>query len=373
MMKRITVTVVAGISAVLLLIIIIWLLYGGLPGTKSIRIGAVLPLTGNLAFLGDAIRNGMEMSKDQINSHGGIQGRKLEIIYEDSKGNAKDGLSGTQKLVDFDQVRFVLINLTNVCLAARPILDQKQVLAFYLSTHPAVLDGSPNGFRVFISGVQESILLSGYAREHGYKALMILNVNDAYGKGTAQYLKSMLEKFAVIRSVEEYNLPSPDFRVIVTKIRAASPNALVVIGYGQEYPLLFRQLEEQGWSGPVLGNISFANLAGQALQSPLVARVSYTAPGYISDESRHKSSQNFIGQYTQKYGKAPDFNAAYGYDNVKLLAQALSAVGDSNISRLRNHLVAVRGYEGAIGRIDLTSSGDSETDMRVVGGIVTPR
>lgn len=337
---------------------------------EPLRIGAVLPLTGNLAFIGEGIRNGIEMSKEEFNAAGGIRGRAIEILYEDSKGNATDGLSATQKLVGFDRVQFIIVNLTTVCLAVRPILDQKPVLSFFLSTHPAVLDGSPNGFRVFISGVQESTLLSHYAGSHGYKTFMVLNVSDAYGKGTAYHLKSLLEKFGVVISVQEYNLSSADFRVIATKVKESSPDALVVIGYGREYPLLFRQLGEQGWSGPILGNLSFANLAGQSLQGPLASQISYSAPGYFSAVTRLNSSQNFIDRYKRRYGKDPDFNAAYGYDNVRLLAQALSAVGDSDISRIRAYLLEVRGYEGAIGRVDMTHSGDSETDMQVIDGVV---
>lgn len=356
-----------------ILILAVFLAYQSLksvaPVNEPLRIGAILPLTGNLAFIGEGIRNGIEMGKDEFNAAGGVRGQAIEILYEDSKGSAADGLSATQKLIDFDHVRFVIVNLTTVCLAVRPVLDQKSVLPFFLSTHPAVLNGSPNGFRIFISGVQESTLLSHYADSHRYKTFTVLNVNDAYGKGTAQHLKSLLEKLGVVNSIEEYDLSSADFRVIATKVKESSPDALVVIGYGREYPLLFRQLGEQGWSGPILGNLSFANLAGQSLQGPLASQISYTAPGYFSAVTRLSSSQNFIDRYKRRYGKAPDFNAAYGYDNVRLLAQALSAVGESDTLRIRKFLLAVRGYEGAIGRVDMTPNGDSETDMQVIDGI----
>lgn len=337
-------------------------------GSKSVKIGAVLPLTGNLAFIGEAIRNGMEMSKNELNALKS-KGRTIEILYEDSKGNAKDGLSSIQKLLDYDGVTFLVVNLTNVCLAARPILDRKPVLAFYLSTHPDVLDSSPNGFRIFISGVQESILLSDYARANGYQKFTILTVNDAYGKGTGEYLESLLEKSGVISGSEEYQLASPDFRAIATKIKDQSPDALVVIGYGREYPLLFRQLEAQGWTGKIMGNLSFANVAGQAVDSPLAARLSYTAPGFSSNATRLKSSETFIEKYKQKYGKEPDFNAAYGYDNVTLMADAMTNADNVAISQVRSNLLKVRAYEGAIGRIDMAITGDSETEMKVIEGI----
>jgi len=338
---------------------------------EPIRVGAVLPLTGNLSFLGEAIRNGIEMAKDEFNAMDSVGGRKVEVIYEDSKGTARDGVSAVQKLVDVDKQPYLIINLTNVALASGAVLERKDALALMLSTHPEVLTGHNNFFRIFISGVQESKLMADYCLKKGYKSFVIVHVDDAYGDGTAQFLRRELEKSGVVKSVDKYPIANPDFRTIITIAHSHNPDALIVVGYGREYPQLFRQFEELGWTPPIISNLSFANLAGQALTSPLVSKVAYASPAFLRPDSRLHSSKEFEVKYMRKYGKAPDFNSAYGYDNLKLLVNAILAVGNDDIIKVRDGLRGTKGYLGAIGRIDILSDGDSETDMLMVEGIRT--
>jgi branched-chain amino acid transport system substrate-binding protein len=341
-------------------------LWSNLKKTSKLKIGVVVPLTGNLAFIGEAIKNGIELGIRK-NSMQDL----LQVIYEDSKGNVKDGLAAVQKLVDFDKPSVMIVNLTTVALAARPILDKAPLLAIYMSTHPYVLDSSPNGIRLFINGAQESELLAKYITENSkYRKVTVLSVADAYGDGTVRFLEPLLksEKFDV--SFQKYELTSPEFRSLAAKIKQIGTDALVIIGYGREYPMLFDNLQEQQWSGDIFGNLSFANLASQNLRNPLKKTVKYSAPGFATPEYRLKSSSEFIELYKQTFTKEPDFNAAYGFDAIQIIAKSTRKIDVSSTlpdyKSMRNSILSIENYEGAIGKIYFNSNGDSKTEMKLL-------
>ena len=92
---------------------------------KVINIGAILPLTGEGAKYGDAAKKGINLAVKEINSAGGINGKSVQIIYEDSQGDPKAGVAAMQKLVITDKVSAVIGDLlSSVTLAIAPIANK---------------------------------------------------------------------------------------------------------------------------------------------------------------------------------------------------------------------------------------------------------
>ena len=333
-----------------------------------VRVGAVLPLTGNLAFLGEAIRNGMELATEEINATARKENRQFLVIYEDSKGNPSDGVSAVRKLIDADKVKYLIINLTSVALASGPILDETNTLGLVLSTHPQILKGRKNLVRIFVSGVQESDLIAEYVRLKEYTSFSILHVNDSYGKGTGDFLGLKLNSLGDVLGIHYYDLIERDFRSALTKIRREDPQVLIVIGYGQEYPTLFRQMAEFLLQPTIISNLSFANVAGQAILKELRLNTAYVAPAFLKVEWRTRESKKFAEKYERRYDRMPDFNAAYGYDNIKLLDKAIREAASDSVKDVNKALRGIKGYQGAIGRIDILENGESITDMRMIEG-----
>ena len=90
---------------------------------KIIKIGAILPLSGSTAFVGQDLQEGIDLAVLDINNDGGIAGRKLEIVYEDSRGNAKEGVTSYQKLRAQEDVKFFITTLSDVTLSIAPLAE----------------------------------------------------------------------------------------------------------------------------------------------------------------------------------------------------------------------------------------------------------
>src|SRR5947209_4316711 len=71
-------------------------------GTTAVPFGAILPLTGNLASLGEPKRNAFLLAQDDVNADGGIDGRRLDVRFEDNRGEPREGVSAFQKLMNLD-------------------------------------------------------------------------------------------------------------------------------------------------------------------------------------------------------------------------------------------------------------------------------
>ena len=96
--------------------------------SQSVRIGALLPLSGSGSNYGRSLRQGLEIAKGEINANGGINGKQLEIIYEDSQGDPKVAISGFEKLSSFDHVPVVIGSISSVVLALAPTADREHVV-----------------------------------------------------------------------------------------------------------------------------------------------------------------------------------------------------------------------------------------------------
>jgi branched-chain amino acid transport system substrate-binding protein len=100
------------------------------PTTKEpIKIGVILPLTGEMANWGESMKGGIELAKDEINSKGGIMGRHLEIVYEDNQACDKAlTVSAFRKLINIDKVKITMVGCSGAVLAVAPIAEENRVI-----------------------------------------------------------------------------------------------------------------------------------------------------------------------------------------------------------------------------------------------------
>ena len=154
-----------------ILVVEIIIIGGAMPLTdkpaekESIKIGFIAPLTGEAATYGLMGQNVVKLAADEINAQGGINGRHLEIIYEDGKCNGAAAATAIQKLVEFDKVEVVFGGFcSSESLGAEPIATQNKVLLFSLgSSSPALTGKSPFFARDYPSDASQGAVLAEIA------------------------------------------------------------------------------------------------------------------------------------------------------------------------------------------------------------------
>ncbi|MCB0722162.1 MAG: penicillin-binding protein activator [Ignavibacteriae bacterium] len=320
---------------------------------NTIKIGIVIPQTGNLAYIGAQIRNGVELAKEEIGD------TLIEVIFEDSKGNPNSGISAVNKLISINEVDFLMVNLTSVAIPSIPIISRTESYGFMLSTYPEILEGSKNCFRIFTSGEQEAEIIAKEINSKEVKNLIAIYVNDPYGEGTVTAIKNKLNRTIV--EEYRYTLSNPEFQSIISKAKFQDADCCILIGYGFEYEQLFTKFSELNFSPVIFSNFSFSNLKGKNSIDRYKNEIYYTAPVFDIENSQTDPMKTFINNYKAKYNSDPDFNAAYGYDNFRIIHEVITSKKNPNVYLKDNF-----SYTGAMGSIKIEPSGDCITEMKVI-------
>ncbi len=328
-----------------------------------IRIGFIGPLSGDGASFGETDKGAVEMAVEGVNSKGGINGRLVEIIYEDGKCNGKDSVSAMSKLVNVDKVGIVLGGgCSSETLAIAPLAEKNKVILFSaFSSNPSITSAGDYIFRNSPSDTDVGKLDAGTIIKKGYKKVAILSENNDYAQGVRNV---MVKEFAVSSSTvvfdEVFPVGTTDFRDYVIKVKLSNPDVIYINPGSSGKPGAFfvKQLRESGSKLSIHGNF--------ALGSPdsFEIAVGYLDGVIISDSIQPGDKLVALSKlYEDKYGKkvANDFLVGASYDRANIIIEAIKAVG-TDPSKVKDYLYSLPNFDGILGNYHFDNNGD------VVGG-----
>jgi len=207
----------------LLLLIMIALLFyfnqGNGVGEETIKIGVVLPLTGNHADQGEASQNAIQLAVEKVNSQEGINGKKLEPIFENSECEAQKAVTAINKLVNIDGVKFVIGDIcSSATLAIIPIAEENKVLLLNAgTTSSAVRDAGDYVFRFWFSGEAMGRMIAEKANEMGIKKVAIIYLNNDFGDSLEKDFSQRFEELGgTVVSKQGVETTNNDFRTELT-------------------------------------------------------------------------------------------------------------------------------------------------------------
>jgi len=329
--------------------------------TGPIKLGFISALSGDAAVVGEIEKNTTEMAIKEINDAGGVNGRQLEVIYEDAKCNAKDALNAVQKLINMDKVKVILgAGCSSESLAIVPVATANKVLMFSAgSSHPDLTGISKYFIRNYPSDYANSTI-DGELMSKLYKKVAIVSENADYPMGIKKSLEEIFQKNNIqIVSNEVFNTGNSntkDFKSIFTKIKASGAEAV----YLNPAPgatisaLMVKQARDIGLMIPVHGNTTVISaeaikIAGKYME------------GAISSDSTTLSEKGLavLEKYKKLYGKEPALAYFMGsnYDRAYLIAEAIGKVG-YDADKIVAYLKSIKEYDGTIGKYHFADNGD---------------
>jgi len=333
------------------------------------KIGVMLPLTGDGAAYGLPLQASAKIALDEINAKGGVNGRKLEAVYEDSKCNPKDGNAAAQKLINVDKVKVILGGAcSGETLGAAPIAnDNKVVMVSPSATSPDITaKGGDFVFRLAPSDAYAGVVASDYAYSSlkAKKAAVISETTD-YAQGLRTVFK---EKFAglggQIVADETYNPEDTDFRTQVTKVKAANPDVIYVVPQAPaKGVLLVKQIREAGMKQQLL-------TAEVIIGRNVIKENAADMEGLIGVEQKFDEkvpkAAALLGKYKAQAKEEPPFPAymSAAYDLVYLVSDAIAKSGYDG-EKIRDYFYAVENYDGAVGKVSIDNNGDVVLDFNV--------
>lgn len=322
---------------------------------ETYELGYLMPLTGGYGKNGQLWMQGVTLAIEEINSRGGVNGRPIKLIPEDSRGLAKEGVDGFQKLVDVNGVKFIITGFTATAVAIAPLATNTKTFLLSASTaSPALRNISPYFFSGWMYDDETIKLLLPYAkRKLGINRLAVMTVMTDLGTGLSAAAKKVWKEVGGEFGGEgTHQLEALNYRPTLIKLLAEKPDAIYITTSAKEASLIVRQAREVGFKGTFL---SFG-----AFEQPDILAIADKAEGsYFTAPSFDASSEApvtkaFVAAFKKKFNDVPNLHVANHYDLVymyKLIAEEVARQGKPYTGEnLRAAFVAkMKEYRGASG------------------------
>jgi branched-chain amino acid transport system substrate-binding protein len=322
----------------------------------EIVIGEYASLTGGSASFGQSSHKGTALAIDEINTAGGVLGKKLKLITEDDQSQAGQPATIARKLISQDKAVAILGEVaSSKSLEAAPICQQNKIpMISPASTNPKVTEVGDYIFRVCFIDPFQGTVMSKFAQSKGWKNVAVLtDVKQDYSVGLAEFfIKDFKESGGQIVKEQKYSTGDKDFKPQLTSIKAAKPDAIFVPGYYAEVSLIAKQARLLGIKAPLLGGDgwvgdSLLKVAGNALDGSFFSC-------HFSSADKSPVVQGFVEKFKAKHnGETPDDMAALGYDSAMILADAIKRAGSTEPEKLRDAIAATKEHQGITGKITL--------------------
>lgn len=340
-----------------------------------IRIGSIHPLTGSMAYEGQAMVNAQKIAIDEVNKNGGIHGKMLELVVVDSMGTSSGAANAALKLIN----RGVAALTGTYTSSSAQIVSrtaEKEGTPFVVtvaSSDNLLSNGYQYTFRIQPSTTTFSENFLEYlkfVKTDDMKTVAFVYENSNYGTGIAEYINAHIEETGLETvGMISYPATASTLSSEVTRLTALNPDLLVPIGYYSDQALLMKELLER--------DIQFDTIMGVAngafSDAKFTDTYGTTVDGIYDINYRYnpnsEEAQHLLENYYDTYGEEIPVAAIYGYESIMVLADALKRIDGENPEDLRKALAETRMEEHILpqGAIEFDQTGEN---MRSAGVMI---
>lgn len=324
---------------------------------QDVTIAVAGPMTGTESAFGRQMKNGAEMAVADINTAGGVNGKKLALDIEDDACDPKQARSVAEKIAGA-KIPFVAGHYcsSSSIPASEAYADGNVLQITPASTNPKFTDsGLWNVARVCGRDDQQGLVAAQYiAKNFKGKNIAILDDKTTYGKGLADETKKALVKAGVtVKLSESYNKGDKDFNAIVSRLKKDSIDLVYVGGYHQESGLILRQMRDQGlktilMAGDALADKEYASITGPAGEGTLFT---------FGPDPRNKPTAKKIVDAFKAKNIDPEGYTLYTYAAMQVWSQAAKKAGTTDAKKVMAVIKAGK-WDTVIGPIEYDAKGD---------------
>lgn len=327
--------------------------------TKNVVIGIVLPSSDNL-ILQDYL-NGISMAQNQINRDGGIDGRRVDLIFKDDRGQLEHARHIVQSYINNpDVVAVIGHSKSNISIPMSEIYQRHGILMISpFSTNPELTEKNLNLiFRNIPSDVEFARDLARFAKNRKYRRIMIAYVNTKYGKGLTREFEAYGQHIGI--EVVARNSFSPtdsiDFYPTLRHWKLERFDAVFIAGSDPQGTQIIKQMRQLGITAPVfasedLDSPDFISNGGKAVEGTVIA-----IP--FNPYSQRPQTSHFVQTFKKQYHYIPGAFAAQGYDTLLILTDAMKKAHSIIPAEVAASLHRLKYWPGVCGPITFTKNGE---------------
>lgn len=339
---------------------------------ETVKVGAILAVTGPASFLGGPEARTLEMLVEQTNAAGGINGKKVELVIKDSGGNPEKAISFAKQLIEEEQVVAVLGPSTSgETMKIKKIFEQAQTPLISCAAAEVIVN--PVAQYVFKTPQKDSYAAQKIfqnMKAMGISKIAVLAGNTGFGKaGKQQLLKLAPEMGIQIVETEVYDKKTKDLSAVVAKIKANKEvQAVVNWSIVPAQAIVAKNMRQAGWDVPLFqshgfGNIKYVEAAGAAAEGIIFPCGRLLVADLLPDDHPQKSLLiEYIRDYESKYQETASSFGGYAYDAYLIIKTAIEKAGTDK-ARIRDEIEKIKDLPGTAGIFNFSPDDHNGLDI----------
>lgn len=340
----------------------------------TVKIGAVLSVTGPASFLGEPEDKTLRMYVEKINAAGGIGGKKIELVVYDDGGDANKARTFATRLVEDDKiVAMVGGSTTGTTMAMSPVFEAAEVPLISLGGAIEIVDPvqkyvfkTPHTDKMACEKIFENL------KSRNLTKIAVISGTDGFGASMRAQCEIAAPKYGIqLLTEESYGPRDSDMTAQLTKIKnTAGVQAVVNPGFGQGPAIVTRNYAQLGMSATPLyqshgvASKSFIDLAGPAAEGVRLPAAALLVADKLPDSDPQKK---VVVDYKQTYestAKQPVSTfGGHSYDGLFILVEAMKRAGTTDPKKIRDEIEKTKGFVGTGGVVNMSPTDHLGLDL----------
>jgi branched-chain amino acid transport system substrate-binding protein len=337
----------------------------------TIKVGAILAVTGPASFLGAPEAKTLEMLVAEINAKGGINGNKVELIIKDSGASPEKAVSFAKQLIDEEKV-FAIIgpSTSGESMAIKNIAEEgKTINLSCAAAEPIVKPVAKYVFKTPQMDRDAVIRIFQQMKKMGISKIGVLSSNTGFGKAGKDQIEKLAPEHGIqIIANEVYDKAATDLTAEVTKIKAADVQAIVNWSIEPAQSIVIKNARQIGMTVPIFqshgfGNINYVKAAGAAAEGVIFPAGRLLVADVLSDKNPQKKLlESYKKDYEAKYKEDVSTFGGHAYDAMLILERGIKE-GGTDREKVRTAIENIKGLVGTAGIFNMSPTDHNGLDL----------
>jgi len=338
----------------------------------TIKIGAILAVTGPASFLGAPEAKTLDMMVADINNKGGIKGKKIELIIKDSGASPEKAVSFAKQLIEEDKVLAIIGPSTSgETMKIKSVAEEGKTILMSCAAAEVIVN--PVAKYVFKTPQMDKdavIKIFEYMNSMKLTKAGVLSSNTGFGKAG----KEQLEKLAAAHGIsvvasESYDSKATDLTAEVTKVKAAGAEAIINWSIEPAQSIVIKNAKQIGFKGPIFqshgfGNIKYVEAAGEAAEGVIFPAGRLLVADVLPASHPQKAVlAKYKKDYESKYKEDASTFGGHAYDALVILTKAIEKAGSADKEAVRNAIEGLKGVVGTGGVFNFSAQDHNGLDI----------
>jgi branched-chain amino acid transport system substrate-binding protein len=339
---------------------------------NTVKIGAILAVTGPASNLGAPEAKTLQMLVEQTNAAGGLLGRKVQLVLKDSGASPEKALSFARQLIEEDQVLAILGPSTSgESLKIKDVAEEGRTILLSCAAAEAIVNPVAKWvFKTPQNDAFATLWIYRYLKERGLTRIGVVASNTGFGNGgMAQLEKYAPENGIQILIAEAYDKDATDLTSVLTKLKARDVQAVVNWSIEPAQSLVAKNMRQLGMKQPLLqshgfGNIRYVEAAGQAAEGIVFPCGRLLIAEELPDSHPQKALLlDYKRKYESRFGEEVSTFGGHAYDAYTILAEAVRRAGSLEPEKVRDAIENLKGFAGTAGIFNFSPTDHNGLDM----------